>query len=205
MNAFEAVWGDIGGDVLVGNLFVRAHHLEIERGEKILVLVTHHEESVTQSAVGIGLDIDESERGGRFGELCDVGFRTSHHRSAVFDPGAAHVEIGSAPRIHFEHLWKGMSPHDVEIFFGQLWIGLRIEKDVGQQNVTGILQSRSKACILVGGSLEGVYLLQHRGGGIGPDIFFQFFECLLRGIAFGVGEGSVKGDHAGSGGAQLIH
>ena len=154
---------------------------------------------------GSGLILMNPKEAADSASFSDVGFRASHHRSAVFNPGAAHVEIGSAALVHFEHLWKGMSPHDVEIFFGQLWIGLRIEKDVGQQNVTGILQSRSKACILVGGSLEGVYLLQHRGGGIGPDIFFQFFECLLRGIAFGVGEGSVKGDHAGSGRAQLIH
>ena len=52
----------VGGDLLVGNLFVLAHDLHVERGKEILVLVTHDEQGLPQRAVGIGFDVDESVR-----------------------------------------------------------------------------------------------------------------------------------------------
>ena len=98
-----------------------------------------------------------------------------------------------------------MRPHDVEIFFREFRIGLRIEKNVRQQHVAGALQSRRKFCILIARNLKLVHLLYKRGSRVGSDFFFQSFKGLLRGITLGVGKGDVKRDHARSARAQLIH
>ena len=98
-----------------------------------------------------------------------------------------------------------MRPHDVEIFFGQLsdWLANR-GKMWASRTLPAFFKAEANLRILVAGSLKRIHLLQERGGGVRSDFFFQSLECLLGGIAFGVGEGGVKGDYAGSAGAQLI-
>ena len=86
LDALQAGLGDVGGDFLVGNLFILPHRLQGERGKEILVLVTHDEERVAKRAVGIRIDINESVRRCGFRELCDVGFGPGGDRAPVLDP-----------------------------------------------------------------------------------------------------------------------
>ena len=86
LDALQSSLGDVGGDFLVGNLFVLPHRLQGERGKEILVLVTHDEEGVAQRAVGIRIDINESVRRCGFRELCDVGLGPGGDRAPVLDP-----------------------------------------------------------------------------------------------------------------------
>ena len=86
LDALQSGLRDVGGDFLVGNLFVLPHRLQGERGKEILVLVTHDEEGVAKRAVGIRIDINESVRRRGFGEFCDVGFGPGGDRAPVLDP-----------------------------------------------------------------------------------------------------------------------
>ena len=166
LDALEPGLGDIGGDVLVGNLFVFPHGLQSQRREEILVPVTHDKERVAQRAIGIRIDVDESVGRCNFRQLGDVGLGPGGDRAAIVDPGLAHVEVTAVFGFDLENLGKRLGPRDVEIFLRQLGIGrsgaLLVQKQVTQHDVAGLLQRRGEDRILIAGRLEVLDFFQER-------------------------------------------
>ena len=89
---------------------------------------------MAQRAVGVLFDVDESEGGGGFGELLDIGLGAGGDLTAVLHPGLAHVEVAAVFRLRFVDLGKILGPGDIEIIFRELGIGVlggfRVEEDV---------------------------------------------------------------------------
>ena len=96
---FEAVFGDVDDDVLIGNVFVLPHDLKIEWREEILVLIADDQRGAAERAVEILVDVDKAVGRGGVGELGDVGFGARGDAAAAIDPSLAQVELVAVLRL----------------------------------------------------------------------------------------------------------
>src|ERR1700722_8312115 len=122
LNALDAVLRNISCNLLVWNVFVLPQDLQVQRREKVLVLVANYEQCPANRSVGIRSDVEKAIRGGGFGQFWKARFHSAGHRPARLNPCPVEIEIVIAG-FDLQDLREGLSPYDIEIGLGLLGIG----------------------------------------------------------------------------------
>ena len=93
LNALQTIGRDVRGNLLVGDVFVLAENLKVERGKEILILIADDEQSPPQRAITVRANIEETIRSRGLGQLWKIGLHSGSDNASALNPCLAQIEI----------------------------------------------------------------------------------------------------------------